>query len=144
MAGHRVDRRRLKMHRSYTVDQAARTVGTTRATVRRWLKNGLHAIDQQKPAIMRGKDIIEFLARRARPRQKCPLGQCFCVKCRAPRPPDGGMAEFVVLTPTGGNLRALCPVCGTMMHRRTSQAQLDQLKPVLEISIAQRPRRLSE
>jgi hypothetical protein len=144
MAGHRPDRRRLKMHRSYTVDQAARTVGTTKATVRRWLKNGLHAIDQQKPAIIRGKDIIEFLSRRARPRQKCPFGQCFCVKCKVPRPPDGGMAEYVVLTPTSGNLRGLCPVCGTMMHRRTSQAQLDQLTSVMDISIVERPSRLNE
>jgi hypothetical protein len=144
MAGHRPDRRRIKMHRPYTVDQAARTVGTTKATVRRWLKNGLHAIDHQKPAIMRGKDIIDFLVARARPRQKCPLGQCFCVKCRAPRPPDGGMAEFVVFSQTSGNLRGLCPVCGTMMHRRTSQAQLDQLRSVMDISIVQPSPRLIE
>lgn len=138
MARHRPDRRRIKIHRTYTVDQAARTVGVSKATVRRWLKCGLPAIDTRKPALIRGTDLLEFLDARAKPKQPCPPGQCYCVKCKASREPGGGIAEFAQLTPSNGNLRGLCPTCGTMMHRRTSLTQLEQIRAVLDISIVER------
>jgi hypothetical protein len=123
------------MHLNYTVDEAARTVGTGKPAVRRWIERGLPVIDGRKPALIRGVDLLEFLKARAKPKQTCPPGQCFCVKCKTSHPPDGGMAEFVQLTPTNGNLRGLCPVCGTMMHRRTSLMQLEQIRGVLAVSI---------
>jgi hypothetical protein len=138
MARHRPDRRRIKMHLSYTVDEAARTVGIRKPAVRRWMKAGLPVIDSRKPALIRGVDLLEFLKARAKPKQPCPPGHAYCVKCKAPHPPDGGMAEFVQLTPTNGNLRGLCPVCGTMMHRRTSLKQLEQIRGDLAVSIVER------
>ena len=133
MARHRPDRRLVKIHHLYTVDEISRLLGTCRATVRRWLKIGLQAIDSRKPTMVRGVDLLEFLNARAKPKQPCPPGQCFCVKCKAPRPPGESMAEFVQLTATTGNLRGICPVCGTMMHRRTSLAQLEQIRAVLDV-----------
>ena len=47
------------------------------------------------------------------------------------------MAEFVQLTATTGNLRGLCPICGTMMHRRTSLTQLEQIRSVLDVTIVE-------
>jgi Helix-turn-helix domain len=138
MARHRPDRRRIKSHRVYTVDEAARTVGTCKATVRRWIKSGLRMIDARKPAMIRGVDLREFLDTRARPKQPCPPGHCYCVKCRASHAPDGGMAEFVKLTPTNGNMRGLCPTCGGLMYRRTSLAQLEQIRGVVEVTIVER------
>jgi excisionase family DNA binding protein len=138
MARHRPARRRIKIHYSYTVDQAARTVGVGKATVRRWIKAGLPVIDNRKPALIRGADLLQFLNARAKPKQPCPPGQCYCVKCRTARPPAMDMAEFVQLTPTNGNLRGLCPTCGTIMHRRTSLQQLDQIRVSLDVSIVER------
>lgn len=137
MARHRPDRRRIKMHLNYTVDEAARTVGIGKVAVRRWLKSGLPAIDGRKPALIRGVDLLEFLTARAKPKQPCPPGQCYCVKCKASHQPHGGMAEFLQLTPTNGNLRGLCPTCGTMMHRRTSLKQLEQIRTDLDVSIVE-------
>jgi hypothetical protein len=144
MARHRPDRRRVKIHRPYTVEVTARLLGICRATVRRWLKQGLRTIDSRKPLMVRGVDLLEFLSARAKPKQPCPIGHCFCVKCRAPHPPAGAMAEFVVLTTTTGNLRALCPICGNMMHRRMSLAQLDQIRAALSVTIVDRVRSLSD
>src|SRR5262245_7159734 len=119
MARHRIDRRRIKMHWTYTVEEAARTVGTSRGTIRRWLKTGLVAIDTRKPTLIKGWDLRDYLQAKARPKQVCPPGHCFCVKCKAPKEPDGKFAEYRVLTATTGNLRATCPTCGKLMHRRT-------------------------
>jgi hypothetical protein len=144
MARHRLDRRRVKIHRSYTVEEIARLLGTCRATVRRWLKNGLSAIDGQRPAIIRGPDLVEFLTARVRPKTRCLPGYCYCVKCRMPHTPAGAMAEFVVLTATSGNLRGLCPACGTMMHRRMAAAQLEDIRAMLEVTIVQGVRPLTD
>jgi hypothetical protein len=35
------DGRGIKLHRNYTVDEAARALGCSKGTVRRWLKIGL-------------------------------------------------------------------------------------------------------
>ncbi len=126
MARHRPDRRRVKIHRPYTVDEIARQLGMCRATVRRWLKSGLRAIDNRKPTMVRGIDLLEFLNARAKPKHKCGIAECYCVKCHEPRSIAGSMAEFMVLTATTGNLRGLCAVCETMMYRRMSLTQIEQ------------------
>jgi len=130
-------RHRIKIHRSYTVDEVARILGVAKGTVRRWMKCGLPALTDRKPALILGEDLVHFLAMRRAPRQKCALIECYCVKCRAPRKPAGEMAEFVPLTPKTGNLRAICPACGRLMHKRIRCDALEPLRAVLAVTIAQ-------
>jgi hypothetical protein len=54
------------------------------------------------------------------------------------------MAEFVVLNARSGNLRGLCPVCGTMMHRRAAMTQLESIKSKLDVTIVQGIRSLPD
>ena len=135
MKRRRPDRRRVKTHQSYTVDEVARTLEVSKGTVRRWQKSGLPSIDQRKPALIHGAELRRFLNARVTPKQPCPVGFCFCVKCKAPKKPAGQMAEFLHLNQSSGNLRAICPDCGTLMHRRTSRAQLELLKADLDVTI---------
>ncbi|MBN9567353.1 MAG: helix-turn-helix domain-containing protein [Alphaproteobacteria bacterium] len=144
MAGHRLDRRKVKRHHSYTVDEAARAIGAAKGTVRRWLNKGLPAIRDRRPYLILGEDLTDFMAGRARPKHSCPPGTCYCVKCRAARQPGGGMAEFVPTNAVSGNLRALCPECGSFMHRRTSMAQLEAIREILDVTIMERLPRLSD
>jgi excisionase family DNA binding protein len=144
MPGKRPDRRRVKIHRTYTVDEAARTLGVAKGTVRRWLKNGLPTIDHRKPALIRGLDLAEFLKSKATPKQSCPPGHCYCVKCRSAQRPDGAMADYIITTATSGNLRGLCPTCGSWMHRRTSHAQLAAVRTQLDVTIVERSPRLRD
>ena len=60
----------------------ARTWGH-KGTVRRWTKSGLPSITDQKPLLILGEDLIEFLTLRKAPSQKCSPFECYCVKCRA-------------------------------------------------------------
>jgi hypothetical protein len=144
MSRHRPDRRRIKVHRAYTVDEAARLLGIAKGTVRRWLKNGLCSTDYLKPALIRGSDLADFLKSRGKAKQHCPAGHCYCVKCRSSRKPDGAMAEYIVLTATSGNLRAICPTCGSLMHRRTSIAQLELIRAELDVTIVETSPRLRD
>ena len=62
MAGHgKSNWRAVKMHRNYTVDEAARVLGRDKGTIRRWIAKGLPAIKDQKPHLILGTDLIEFL-----------------------------------------------------------------------------------
>lgn len=54
------------------------------------------------------------------------------------------MAELNVLTTTTGNLRGLCPVCGTMMYRRMALGQLEQVRANLDVTIVEAVRPLKD
>lgn len=144
MAGHRLDRRRIKVHRSYTIDEAARTIGASKGTVRRWIDNGLPAIRDRKPILILGADLSDFMARRSRPKRPCPPGKCYCVKCRDTREPAGMIADLMPINATSGNLRAICPDCGSLMHRRTSHAQLATIRAILDVTIVEALPRLDD
>jgi excisionase family DNA binding protein len=127
--------RAIKMHWSYTADEAARSLGVAKGTVRRWIKaRALPALTDQRPHLILGQDLIAFGDARKRRKLKCAPGELYCVRCRAPRAAAGGMVEFIPLTPLGGNLRAICDVCGTLTHRRISLRQLPVWEALLEVT----------
>ena len=82
----RVNGRRIKMHRTYSIEELARCLRIHKTTVRRWLKGGLSTIDTRRPALVDGTVLRIFLdAKRKRRRQRCGRGELFCLRCRCPR-----------------------------------------------------------
>ena len=112
-------------------------LGVSKGTIRRWLKSGLPAVKDRKPLLILGGDLSDYLKSRARPHARCRPGECYCVKCRQPRQAAERMADFIPMTETGGNLRALCEICGTLMHRRVSLSQLRDFQTILDASIVE-------
>ncbi|MEQ8399236.1 helix-turn-helix domain-containing protein [Thalassobaculum sp.] len=110
---------RAKLHRNYTIPEAARALEVHKNTVSRWIKDhGLEAVTDRRPFLVRGDALRAFLtAKRAEHRVTCPPGHLYCLRCRAPREPAGGLVEYRPLSPTHGNLGASCAVCDTWMHR---------------------------
>ena len=47
------------------------------------------------------------------------------------------MAEFIPLTVKTGNLRAICPVCGSLMHKRIRCDAVEALRTVFDVTVAQ-------
>ncbi len=140
----RPDVRRIKSKRAYTVDEAARTCGVGKQTVRRWVDSGLPAIKDQKPYLILGSDLQAFLKSRHRPKTKCADDQMYCLKCRDPRLVAERMADFIPMSETGGNLCGLCATCGTVMYRRCSFRQLGRFGEQWCITILQAPPHLIE
>lgn len=129
--------RAVKSHESYTVEEAARNQGVAKGTVRRWLKNGLPSLDEKKPCLIIGGDLVDFLKTRKKPKQPCKPEECYCFKCRSPRNAAFGEADFKLLTLTKGLLIALCGECTTLMHKSVSLTKLEALKGILHITIRQ-------
>lgn len=141
----RPNRRSIKIHRAYTVEAAARATGCARGTIRRWIKSGaLPAIIDHKPHLILGGDLYDYLKRRAASGSKLQLHECYCFKCRTPRVPGMGMAEYLPLTQTTGNLRALCGTCTTVMHKAIPLAALAALAGILEVTVRQATKHITD
>lgn len=135
------DWRRIRKNRNYTYDEAAVRLGVHPRTVMGWVRTGgLRAFIDSRPHLIRGDDLVTFLkARRTAKRIRLRLHEFYCLRCKAPRPAAGRMADCPLTNLPTANLRALCPNCGTLMHKRVSLARLDELSAHLEIMRTQAP-----
>ncbi len=130
--------RLVKIHRSYTVEEITKLFGVHKNTVRSWLKDGLATIDNKRPMMIAGHDLVEFIKkRRTKNKQTCKPGELFCVKCRAPKLPAEGMADYSPVTEKFGNLVAFCPDCESIMNQRVSLARIESVCENIDITFPQ-------
>jgi hypothetical protein len=121
----RLNPRRAKIHRSYSIAEAAGLFGVHRNTVRNWIASGLPVVNTSVGLLLLGCELQGFLARKqAARRRKCVPGTLYCLKCREPRRPRSGSVAVAQVTPVSANVAALCETCGTRMHRRASLERL--------------------
>jgi hypothetical protein len=59
----------------------------------------------------------------------------YCFRCREPKSPAGGMADFVATAGGLGTLTGLCPDCETIMYRWTTLAKLGAAKGKIDVMI---------
>lgn len=136
MRKRRPNYRLVKIHRSYTVEEAAMLFGNHKNTVRAWIKAGLSTCDARRPTLILGEELALFLqSRRAKSKRPCAPGEIYCMRCRTPRNPAGEMAEYQPKTDSFGNLVGICPQCESMMYRRVSLTKLPQIRGNLDITI---------
>lgn len=137
MRARRVNPRLIKLHRTYSVEEASEQLGVHKNTVRGWQRNGLEALDRSRPVLFLGSALREFLeTKRQKAKRPCPPGMLYCFKCRAPRPPALGMVDYTPRTASSGNLSALCGTCDTIMHRSATWALLAAKMPGITVQIA--------
>jgi hypothetical protein len=137
--------RLVKIHRNYTVEEIAGLFGMHKNTVRHWVKEGLAAIDDKRPMLILGSVLAAFLqARRTKNKQTCKPGELYCVRCRAPKSPGGGMADYSPVTEKFGNLVAICPDCNSLMNRRVSMARIWEFCGKMDISFPEALERIVE
>lgn len=137
--------RRAKIHRSYSVDEVSRLFTVHKNTVRHWLRQGLAAIDNQRPTVICGTELRRFLAeRRTRAKQACGPGRIYCLPCREPKVPAGNMAECTQNSDTTGTLQGICPDCNRMIYRRINPLKLAAVRGDLDITVTQARPRIEE
>jgi hypothetical protein len=145
LAANRPNPRLAKTHRSYTVEEIAKLYGVHRNTVRAWIGRGLPTIDQRRPVLVLGSHLADYLrVRRAVNKRLCGPGQIYCLRCREPRAPAGGVVRYHPLTTTQGNLVGLCGCCGAGLNRRVSLAKLPLVQGALNVTLPQAREHIDE
>ena len=143
MGKRKIDARRIKSHRNYTITEAAQLLGVHKNTISSWLREGLPHIRTPRPILILGHALKHFLnERREKARKPCPSGHLFCLKCRAPRRPAAHMLDYEPITPTSGNLKGICEACETFIYRRVALAKIGSIAPDCHVSFPQGQRRL--
>ncbi len=126
--------RLIKRDYAYFVDEIVDLFDLHPNAVRRWIKNGLPIIDQSRPFLIHGRDLIAFLdARQAKRKQPCASHELYCLRCRRPRSPRLGSLEIEVRSETRLDLSATCEKCGTRIHRAGSVARLAEYRKAFSI-----------
>lgn len=144
MAMRRLNPNIIKLRQTYDVTELARKCGVHKNTILNWRRKGLAPIDDSKPIIFHGSAVRDFLKQRnAQRKHPCGPGRLYCFRCREPRWPALGLADYVSVNAKSGNVRAFCETCETVMHRRVSLAALDVVMPGIDFQTAQAPSRLS-
>ena len=134
-----------KIHRNYSVEDVSRLFNIHKNTVRNWLKEGLKAIDDQRPTLIQGSELRRFLSeRRARAKRACGPGRIYCLPCRAPKVPAGKIAECVQFGETTGTLLGICPDCNRMIYRKVNPQKLEATRGDLDITVTKAGTRIEE
>lgn len=137
---------RIKRHRNYEIFEAARALDAHKNTVSRWIREqGLEAITDRKPFLIRGAALQDFLReKRGNGRAKCAPNQLYCFRCRVPREPAGGFVLYRQVTEARGTLEALCTVCETSMFKAARRADLPALRRLVDVLLPEGERDIAD
>ena len=134
----RINPRRAKKHRCFSVNELGGLLDVHSRTIRGWLKKGLPAIDGAKPTLILGGEFQEWWGEQNKSAKRpCQPGQMYCLKCKTPKAPALGMVEYSATNAETGNLKALCETCETIMHQRIRLASINERMPGLDVQITQ-------
>jgi excisionase family DNA binding protein len=136
--------RRVKIHRTYTITEAAAALGAHKHTVSRWIAAGLPTTDDLRPCLIHGADLRTFLKAREPAKQTCRAGEFYCLRCRAPRRPAADMADYIPKSPSRGILRGICPICETLIHRAVNLGTIEKKAGGLNIALPRAWRRIDD
>ena len=126
----------VKIHRSYTVVEAASLFSVHKNTVRTWIRGGLPVCDDRRPTLILGVDLRSFLqVKRTARKRRCKPSEMYCLRCREPRQPAANMVDYYPLSQSTGRLTGLCPECTSVMNRYVSNSNLNQILEQLDVQL---------
>lgn len=127
----RPSHRALRAARSYTFEEAAIVLGVSKGTVRTWVNNGLPAMKAQRPYLILGESLKDFLqTKTAKRKTVLRPAELYCLSCKAPRMPLGMLVDCIPQTATTARLMGLCEVCSGTCNRMISRAKIDQFREI--------------
>jgi len=125
----------IKSFRTYTIDEAADVAGVSPRTIRNWGADGLRVMDGERPVLIRGDDLRDFIRGKRKGRKiKTDPDAFYCVRCRTSRKAAGRLADCNI----SGNrvmLTALCEVCETVVCKPIAEARIPEVAQILDITI---------
>lgn len=129
----------INKDRVYDFKTAARTIGVSLGTFRKYPRRGLRVVVDQRPQLVRGADLIYFLRMQSNAKkQPIQPHQLYCMSCGGPKEALGALVDYIPLTENTGRLEALCETCERPISKFSSPAKVAELSNKLEIITADR------
>ncbi len=139
----KINPNQVKIHRNYSVEDISNLLGVHKNTVHDWFKKGLKTIDYNKPALVLGGVLKQFLKdRRVVNKRTCKDNEIYCMKCRLPRNPAENMIDYKLINQNTGCMRGLCPVCHSVMNKFVSEKKIRLIMDKLDVRLPQDQKRL--
>lgn len=125
----------IKSLHCYTIREAAGVTGVSDRTIRAWIKQGLAAMSDERPTLVRGDTLVSFIqGQRQGRKSRLSPGEFYCLKCRAARKPAGGLVDCET-DGTRAKLTALCETCDTIMHKPIAHERVAVLNSVFDVTL---------
>lgn len=124
----------IKKNLSYSILEAAEDLGVTTSTIRNWGKQGLPIQTDQRPYLIFGSDLRDFLAERNKARKfTLQDGELNCFTCKAARRAVNNAVIYTRQAAKTGRLSGVCGTCGGKCSRIISNAEIRQLSQIFQI-----------
>lgn len=134
--GRTLNPNRAKLHRSYTVEEVAELLCVHKNTIRGWIKNELPVCDDQRPTLILGRDLREFIRARNQSRKRsCRPWEMYCMRCRSPQQPAGNKVDYEAITARTGRLTGICATCKAVINKYTSLDKLILIRGKLDLAL---------
>ena len=129
----------IKALRCYRVEEAAEVSGVSPRTIRNWIADGLPTLDGERPMLIRGDDLQDYIkGTRASRKVSVALDEFYCLACRKARKPAGGFADCTVKDGRA-MLTALCAVCEIVVHKPVSVGRIPEIERLLDLTTTPHP-----
>ncbi|SLN41794.1 Helix-turn-helix domain protein [Roseivivax jejudonensis] len=129
----------IKALRCYRVEEAAEVSGVSPRTIRNWIADGLPVLDGERPMLIRGDDLQDYIkGTRASRKVSVALGEFYCLACRKARKPAGGFADCTIKDGRA-MLTALCEVCEIVVHKPVSVGRIREIARLLDLTTTPHP-----
>lgn len=136
----RLNHRVIRAARTYTIEEAALTLGVSTGTVRIWVKAGLPLMKSRRPYLILGDSLRTFLqARKEKAKVSLKADQLYCFTCKAGRVPMGLMVDCIPQTIKTARLLGLCDVCGGTCNRMVSRSRIDHFGRIFCVAMKDGP-----
>lgn len=130
--------RRIKRDYSYELAEIAELFDLHISSIRNWIKAGLPLIDNGRPQLVHGSDLIAFLNVRQKKRKRpCKPFEGYCLKCRAPRAFWKSAVDVIIKTPARLQITGLCAECNTAIFKAGSVKKIPEYAKTFDIQTVQ-------
>ena len=130
----KINAARISQNRSYDRREISRALAIHKNTISHWVREGLKPIDNQRPELFHGSELVRFIkSRQQKHKSICAQNEMFCLKCRKPRKAQIGSVSIENHNAKSANLIGKCCECKTIMNRRISLVKIAIFEKAFEI-----------
>jgi len=128
---------RIKKNLTYSIIEAAEELGMSVATIRTWIKQGLPIQRDQRPYLIYGIDLRNFIVAKSKARKfKLLENELSCFTCKTGQPPLNAAVLYTPQTAKTGRLNGICGVCGGKCARIISNTKMDVFSQIFRIQFS--------